>query len=241
MLLGPQGNILMATAGVIAGTPIDTALGVRYLERLGFSCLSYPAGRNPKEQSFLQNHHSNFLQQVCLRKAQEMAQAGAQFVLIYCNSLSASLDLEALRKHLQIPLVTPMDVYQAIAIRYQRFAIVAANAIGLMGAEGAIKRLNPHAFTFGYHNIEIVRRIEQQHPAAEIVKDSGLPDFLDLARTEHADLLLLACTHYPYLTSAIQAMSAVPVMDIDMGLHQAIDLSLRAAIKPTAPKHDVAN
>lgn len=234
-------QVVAPIAAVIAGTLIDTALGVTYLNRLGFDCLSYAAGRDPKEQSFLQNNHPDLLQQACLRNAQDMARAGAKFVLIYCNSLSASLNLDEFKAQLPIPVVTPMDVYQSIAMCFQRFAIVAANAVGLLGADAAIRRRNPRAVTFGYHDIEIVRRIEQQCPAATIIKDSGLVDFLSMAKEQNVDLVLLACTHYPYLTPEIQALCAMPVMDIDMGLRRCIEAALRPTPNRISLEHDFAN
>lgn len=232
---------LAVIGGVIAGTPVDTALGVNYLEHLGYRTLSFPAGRSPKEQSFLQQYHPNLLQQLCLRKAQDMAQAGAQFILIYCNSLSATLDLNALRTQLNIPLITPMDVYQTLAMQYQRFAIVAANAIGLLGADTAIMRHNPAAWTLGYQNIEIVRRIEQQKPPEAIIAGSGLREFINIAVIEHADLILLACTHYPCLTPSLQSLSAIPVIDIDMSLADVIDTTLRRPAGSMALVHDISH
>jgi hypothetical protein len=39
---------------VIAGTPIDTSMGVKFVEKNGFEAKGYSVSRTPEEQSLLQ-------------------------------------------------------------------------------------------------------------------------------------------------------------------------------------------
>lgn len=214
-------------AGVIAGTPFDTDLGSNFLQRLGWQVIPFAAGRNPEEQDFLQGQHPEMLQQLIMQQALNLQARGVQFVLLYCNSLSSVLDLDYLQQNLRVPLITPFDTYKDLALHYRRYAVIAANAVGLRGVERTFKRYNTSAFILGYHNIDLVRAIESRIEASDLIASSSLASFIELALAGNTEVIVLACTHFPCLTKDLAAMTSLPVFNIDQGLARAIDAKIR--------------
>jgi glutamate racemase len=162
------------------------------------------------------------LQQRCRQQIISMAREGAEFVVIYCSSLSSVLDIAALQSDAAIPVITPLDVYQRVAGHYSRIALLAANAAGLRGAETAILRENPRAQVMGLQSIRLVYQIEQGIPAGQIVRDNQLAEFVKMADTADSEVIVLACTHFPCLTPALSALTSLPLVDMNIGLAERL-------------------
>jgi len=64
-------------------------------------------------------------------------------ILIYCNSLTSVLDLNALKKDYNLYIITPRDVYKIISCKYNRVMIFAANASGSKLAEESLLNFRP--------------------------------------------------------------------------------------------------
>lgn len=205
-------------AGVIAGTPVDTALGEQYLRELGWDVVSHAISQTPQAQNELQHQQPQLLRKTCLDEISRMKQCGAELVLIFCSSLSSVLNIAALRDSVQLPIYTPLDFYAKIANSYENFAVLAANAIGLKGAEASINAKNKYATLVGLHNISIVRQIEEGVIPEQIIKDNALDAFTLIAEKTHCECIVLACTHLPYIKSAIETLTKLPVLDINTGL-----------------------
>lgn len=212
-------------AGVIAGTAYDTNLGARYLEKLGWQVTQFAISDSPEKQSALQHHNVPLLQEICLQKMLDMEKSGVELILIYCSSLSSVLNLSALRSAIRVPICTPLDYYVEIANTFSNFAVMAANARGLTGFECSISKVNPQARIVGFHDINIVRQIEQGKSVNKIIKENGIEYFLSIIESNHCQCLVLACTHYSYLLNEILAKSKLPVLDLETGLKHFVDVN----------------
>lgn len=199
--------------GVIAGTPVDTEFGRRFLAERGWRTLEYAAAQTPEEQDFLQRRHPQALIASCERAMQDMVAQGASLLVVYCSSLSTVLPLGNLARDLHTKIVSPLDFYRSISAEYQKFALLAANAVGLQGAGQVIRRHNPGALLHGLHDLDLVVRIEKGL-SPEKALTSDVYTFLREAET-HCDVLVLACTHFPYLTATLRAKTALPVRDVN--------------------------
>ena len=100
--------------GVFAGTYVDTKMGVDLLNKRGFEPLSFPISKNPKDQSALQYYSREELTNIVEEKIVEAKKEGAEKIFIYCNSLSASIDVDAISRRQDIQIVTPMDFYRTL-------------------------------------------------------------------------------------------------------------------------------
>ena len=81
---------------VLAGTPVDTRMGVEVLERRGLSAAAFPLARDPRQQTAFQIS-SQEEKTAAVRAVLETAKGqGCRKAFIYCNSLSGSVDFTPL-------------------------------------------------------------------------------------------------------------------------------------------------
>lgn len=205
-------------AGVIAGTPCDTQLGELLLNELGWDVTKTALSDAPQKQSAMQYNDPGLLQAICTEKIEHMQNQGAQFVLLYCSSLSAILDLDAIRKKIAIPVITPFDYYELLIPNYSSFATLAANALGLEGIEKEIRRQNLNAHVIGMHNLKLVSDIENCIDCNTIVEQNQIANFIKIAENTHCECIVLACTHFSEIKTAIQAQTTLSVLDVKTGL-----------------------
>jgi len=210
-----QENLL---AGLIAGTSVDTALGSNFLQKQGWEVESFAISRSAQEQNNLQQNYAEKLQSVCLQEMIRMQAMGVKFILIYCSSLSSVLNINSFHEILKIPIYTPLNYYSTIANNYKQFGVIAANAIGLNGFERLISKENERAEIVGMHNINIVREIERGKDPKEIVDNNVLFKFIQRTEKQNCECIVLACTHFTYIKSALVVLTQLPVLDIDSGL-----------------------
>lgn len=128
---------------VLAGTLVDTQMGMTLLENHGLAGMAFPLTENPRRQvEFQLMPLEEKLLAVRLVLVAAVKQ-GCRRVLVYCNSLSGSVDFPAWKQKWAWRIVTPMDTYREIAWQYQRIGVIAANAQGLSGIERILYTVNP--------------------------------------------------------------------------------------------------
>lgn len=198
---------------VIAGTLVDTRMGAELLEGSGLEAESCPAGRTPTEQSMFQIGPAEERHAAVGRLIEEGKRLGCSRVLIYCNSLSAVLDVPALSKAHQIPIVTPMDVYGSYARKYSRLGVLTANSQGASGIERAMLAASPETIVLSAANLALTQGIEDGLPPEELLKTRGIEPLLAYFRTNGAEAVVLGCTHFPYIKEALRKVSGLPVLD----------------------------
>ncbi|RPI51453.1 MAG: glutamate racemase [Chloroflexi bacterium] len=150
---------------------------------------------------------------------------GVKAVVIACNS-ATSVALEAAKLRLDVPVLGVIDPTA------RRVAVGASSGIGVIGTEAtirsgayarAIKQINPEA-----------RVVQQACPAlAGLVEQGdldGVPTALAIATylmpilEARVGTLVLGCTHYPFLRSAIQRILGEGVRLVESGPPLAADL-----------------
>ena len=132
---------------VLAGTPVDTQMGVDVLVAAGLNGVAYPLSANPREQTMFQVSTPEAKYQFTLDLLKRAMTEGCTKAFVYCNSLSAAVDFPALSKELNMQIVTPLDVYVNLAPKYKNLAFIAANAQGLAGIERTLMNSNPQLTT----------------------------------------------------------------------------------------------
>lgn len=88
----------MKKIGVMAGTVIDTEMGVNLLKERGFDAFGYSISKNCYEQDRLQFLSKEELENIVLNKLIHMKKNNMDSCFVYCNSLSSAILKNSLNK-----------------------------------------------------------------------------------------------------------------------------------------------
>lgn len=200
--------------GVFAGTCADTKMGEEILKSRGFDTISYPISKNPKDQSLLQYYSREELTNIVEEKIKDAKVKGAEKIFIYCNSLSASIDIEDLSFRQAIQIITPLDFYKDLDRKYKKIIILSANS---KSAHEIDKILSEKQFrdTISLGFLKLVEEIEKKTPPQEIVDKLNLRELFDFfnGMEDKADGIILACTHFPYMKELFKSLTDIEILD----------------------------
>lgn len=200
---------------VLAGTPVDTRMGMALLKKAGLAGVPFPLSEDPRAQTEFQLRPSGEKQAAAEAVLRAAMEAGCSGALVYCNSLSAAVDFPRLSDKLKLPVVTPMDVYRRVAAAYRSLGVVAANAQGLAGIERTLLAANPRLELRGACALPAVLSVEAGEPPEELVERHRLAELANWFQGCGAEALLLGCTHFPYFKAALAARTGLPLLDPD--------------------------
>ena len=198
---------------VIAGTPVDTQMGVELIESRGGEAEGFPVSRTPEEQTAFQVGSQTAREAAAGAILDGIKARGLKRVLVYCNSLSAAIDAHALAAARGLRAWTPMDVYGEIAGQYHRVGVLSANCQGAAGVERARVNASPGILVFGAADLRLVLGVEAGTPPEALLEDCGLEHLLRFFEKNGAEAVVLGCTHFPYVKQALERRTALPVLD----------------------------
>ena len=212
---------------VIAGTPVDTRMGVELIERktheaginTGFMPLYCPAAADCDEQVKFQYSDYDGKRAIIDNIFDPAITEGVRDFFIYCNSLSGAFDFDTyeLRKSMEsgydIHIYTPLQVYRKLGSAYSRVGVMAANNLSAHGIEEALMASNPDIYMIGTGNMAIVRAIEDGLEPAEIVRKLGLDHMIKYMEASGAEAIVLGCTHFPYIRDELAKLTKLPLID----------------------------
>ena len=198
---------------VLAGTPVDTQMGVEVLGGAGLTGLPFPLAEDPRHQTAFQIS-SGVEKQAKVRSVLQTAMdRGCRKAFVYCNSLSSAVDFEPLAAETGMRIVTPLEVYRSLAGQYRRLGFIAANAQGLAGIERTLYGANPDLELLGACLLPAVLSIEAGMDPAELVARHRLAELASWFRQCGMEALLLGCTHFPYFKEALAARTELSLLD----------------------------
>jgi glutamate racemase len=162
-----------------------------------------------------------------LQAAGVLAGRGAKLLVIACNTASAYA-LDALRErypHLPvIGVVEPGASTACAASRNGRIAVIATEGTARAGAyDAAIRRLRPDAAVVSAGAPLLVGLAEEgwfEGPVPEAIARRYLAPLFETG-ADRPDTLVLGCTHFPLLRTAIQAVVGPDVALVDGGMAAA--------------------
>ena len=198
---------------VIAGTPVDTRMGVELLLERGAGAIGFPISRTPEEQTVFQVSPRREKEEAVGAVLDAVRSRGLERVLLYCNSLSPSVDAHALADARGLRIWTPMDVYGEVARRHRCLGVLAANCQGAAGVERAMVNASPDTVVIGAGDLRLVLGIEAGREPEELLADCGAGELLRFFEENGAEAVVLGCTHFPYLLGALRKKTALPVID----------------------------
>ena len=203
---------------VLAGTPVDTRMGVDCLAGAGLSGAAFPLAEDPRRQTAFQISSPEEKSARVLEVLRAAMDRGCRRAFVYCNSLSSAVDFGPLAAETGLRIVTPLDVYRTLAPRYHRLGLIAANAQGLAGIERTLLGANPALDLLGACMLPAVLSIEQGEDPAELVERHHLPELAEWFSRCGMEALVLGCTHFPYFREALARRTSLPLIDPAEGM-----------------------
>lgn len=211
---------------VLAGTPVDTAMGVEYIKNKNSETegqcllpLSDPVSVDCDAQVRFQYSDEDGKRAVMDNIFDAEIAEGVRDYFVYCNSLSGSFDFDtyAVMKSLDsgedIRIYTPLQVYRSLGGEYGRIGVMAANNLSAHAIEEALMAANPDIYMIGTGNMAIVRAIEDGLEPEEIIEKCGLRHMLKYMEACGAEAIVLGCTHFPYFRDELAGLTDLPVID----------------------------
>ena len=198
---------------VLAGTPVDTQMGMECLAKAGLNGLAFPLASDPRQQTAFQlssQAEKSAAVRAVLAKARSR---GCEKVFVYCNSLSGAVDFPRLAAETGMAIVTPLDIYRELAPRHRRLGLIAANAQGLAGIERTLLTANPELDLLGACMLPAVESIEAGQPPEMLVVQHHLPELAEWFRLCGMEALVLGCTHFPYFKDALAKRTSLPLIN----------------------------
>ena len=198
---------------VIAGTPVDTSMGKALLEEHGYEAVSFPISDIPEEQSILQVLYPERLRKIIEGKVDEIKAQGMDTVFVYCNSISAAVDMEEIGRVRGVRMITPLMVYRDLGKSYGRLAVIAANSQSACGIEKALQSGKSDTRVIGLGALELVDAVESGMAPRKIVDGFDLAGLLGFFKTAGCEALVLGCTHFSWFRDALADKSPIKVID----------------------------
>lgn len=207
----------MKKIGVMAGTVIDTQMGVELLKKEGFDAYGYSVSKNCYEQDRLQYLSKDELENLVSEKIINMKEKGMDSCFVYCNSLSSAVDFKKLAEKLDFKIITPFDAYALIGNDYEFLYILAANSLSTKNIEEFIKRINPEIKFLSLGFLTLVNKIESCRTKDDILEQAAIKEMLSFLEKIEPQIkskaVILACTHFPYIKDEIISMTNLTVID----------------------------
>jgi glutamate racemase len=190
-------------------------MGMDLLSRNGFTGIPTATASSGPEQFDLQTYHRDRLQKITLDAICAAADKGGKAAMIYCNSLSAALDLADLRAKSPLKIVTPLDAHAEIARKHKYAGVLAVSAQSACGLELAYYGANPDMLVISCSVRSVIKGIEAHKPPLELVEKMGLIEICEGMAKVGAECIALGCTHLPYIERELAARISIPVENPD--------------------------
>jgi glutamate racemase len=198
---------------VIAGTPVDTRMGVDFLASKGLCAAGYPVSATPEEQSALQILSPLKLEKEVRNILRMIKGLGIDTAMVYCNSMSAAVDMDRLAAEEKINLITPFTAYRKIAARYSLVGLMAANNQSAAGIEKVLQNENPQCDVFGLGALPLVVEIEKGTAPENIVENFSLKSIIEFYGANRVEAIILGCTHFPYFHKELEKLTDIIIID----------------------------
>lgn len=199
--------------GVIGGTPIDSSMGVEFLAKKGYRSIALPISKNAKEQSRMQILSKEELYGQVLKVAEEGKNRGVNSLFVYCNSLSAAVDMDKIEEEAKIKVVTPFVAYEKIGERSKSLLVLAANGQSCAKIESLLEASNKNLEIWSMSALPLVEKIEENIGAKKVFDDLNIEYILRWAESNRVENIVLACTHFPYLKDILEKTTSINIID----------------------------
>lgn len=200
---------------VIAGTLVDTAMGVSYLNQKDpeIEAIPYPVTDSPRAGQLFQLSSEEHKRKRFEEIFDDAESKGIRDFFIYCNSLSGVFDFEGFAAQRGDRVYTPLQVYRELGARYTRSAVIAVNNQSTAGIERSLYEKNPNAEVIGLGILSLISAVEDARDPDEIVESFGLVNLTGFFEKNGVECLILGCTHFPYFQESLAKHTRLPIIN----------------------------
>lgn len=176
------------TVYVIGGDHYDAQMGVKMLAERGVAALPLAISDCPEEY-MLRAQDPLALQEHVFRKIKEVS---AKVFLVFCNTLSFSMDWEALSRRAGVPIINLMTAYRELVSGYQHVAVVAVHEHTLHNIRRFFDSEQGKLQTIGFSMMPLVKGAEV---GATHINDV-LGKLVGVSAGLGAEAFIFGCTHF---------------------------------------------
>ncbi len=155
-----------------------------------------------------------------------MLEKQVKMIVVACNTASA-VALERLQQNFDIPIVGVIDPGSKAAVKLspnKRIGVIGTSSTIRSGAyRSAIQKLDSAIQVIDQPCPLLVPLVEENWPNDGVLKQV-LQSYLKSFENNTPDALILGCTHYPYLKTAIQEVIGADVRLVDSGEETAAEV-----------------
>ena len=215
---------MRSKVAVIAGTKVDTQMGVDYLRSKDPSLepYYYNISPTPVAQRAFQYSDEETKTRIIADVFDDAEKKGIHDFFIYCNSLSAAFDFETFGKARGVQVVTPIMVYRKLALQYERIAVIAANCLSTRNIEKQMWDVHLGIDVTGLSIGAFVLVIERGMTAEEIAEHFHFHGLIDFIEGNEVEGIILGCTHFPYFKAEMEKLTDIPVIDPADGMYEML-------------------
>lgn len=199
--------------GVIAGTPVDTQMGVDFLIERGIEAKGYPISKDAKEQSRFQLLSKDELHREVVEIVRKAKLHNVDIMFAYCNSLSAAVDMERVSRETDIDIITPFSAYIDFGREYSSLLVLAANGQSCGKIESVLEESNRGVKIWSISALPLVQEIETRDGDSIIFNRLNLELILKWAELNEIEGIVLGCTHFPYMSKSFHGKTTIPILD----------------------------
>ncbi len=206
---------------VMAGTPVDTQMGVCYLNEKNkqanlkiTEAFYYPVSESCDAQIKFQYGSDEEKEARIDHIFDDAVSKGIQDFFIYCNSISGAFDFDAYTAKREVHVYTPLHIYAELADQYKStVGVITANNLSAYKIEDVIMRKNPDIYVLATGNMQLVSAIEAKRSPGEIIERLGIKELIRFYEKSRCECLILGCTHFPYLKDELKRITDLPIVD----------------------------
>lgn len=204
-----MGNLV----GVIAGTPVDTQMGIDFLRGKGIRAIGYPVSKDAKEQSRFQLLSKDKLHKEVVKIVENAKLDEVDIIFVYCNSLSAAVDMKRVSQETSISIVTPFSAYNDFGKEYSSLLVLAANGQSCGKIESILEKSNRDIRVWSISALPLVEEIETGSLDSIIFGNLNLELILQWAELNGIEGIILGCTHFSYISNILHGKTTIPILD----------------------------
>lgn len=177
---------------VIGGTRYDAQIGVEMLAKRRIVSEPLSIADSPEEYIDRARNPAEFQEWVC----EKVLAVPAGIFLVFCNSLSFSMDWELISRRAGIPILTLTTVYREFIANLESVGVIAAHEHTLFNIRKFFDKERSRMETIGYSMLPLVEDAEEGVPQIEQV----LGKFVEISAGLGAEAFILGCTHFENCT-----------------------------------------
>jgi len=219
---------MRAKVAVVAGTLVDTAMGVEYLNRKDpeIEAIPFSATSSPREGQLFQLSDNDNKRRRFTEIFDAAESQGIRDFFVYCNSLSGVFDFEGFAAERGVRVYTPLQIIRDLGRQYTRTAVMAVNNQSTAGIERSLYENNPNAEVVGLGMLSLICAVEDQRDPDEIIDSFGLDHLMRFYEQNGLECLILGCTHFPYFQRALSKRTSLPVINPADVMYDRLNASL---------------